>query len=178
MFERSIRTATSPLYDSTAVQPMRDELTYVGFEELLTPGQVNELVSTSKGTLLVMLNSVCGCAAGCARPGVTASLQHSTIPDHFVTVFAGMERDAVNAMRSHFPGYAPSSPNIALLKDGKVVHMMQRHDIEGHTAEEIDSTLRALYEKYCTRTGPSIPAEKYAELEHARMCGSTIPRMN
>ncbi|MBI5648143.1 MAG: BrxA/BrxB family bacilliredoxin [Ignavibacteriae bacterium] len=178
MFDNPIRTPRGPLYDSASVQPMRDELTYVGFEELLTPADVDAAVRDTQGTLLVMLNSVCGCAAGSARPGITASLQNSIIPDRFVTVFAGMERDAVDAMRAHFTGYAPSSPNIALLKDGKVLFMMQRYDIEGRTAEEIDAYLRAMYARHCTRTGPSISKEKYDELEHARICGSSIPRMN
>ena len=173
-----MRTARGPLYDSASVQPMRDELTYVGFEEMLTPEQVESTVRETQGTVLVMLNSVCGCAAGSARPGITASLQNDVIPDRFITVFAGMERDAVDAMRGFFTGYAPSSPNIGMMKDGKVLFMLQRFDIEGRTAEEIDATLRAMYAKHCSRSGPSIPKEKYDELEHARICGSSIPRMN
>jgi putative YphP/YqiW family bacilliredoxin len=178
MYENKMTTARGPLYDPASVQPMRDELVYVGFEELLTPEQVDAAMDGTQGTVLVMLNSVCGCAAGSARPGVTAALQHSVIPDRMVTVFAGMERDAVDAMRKRFTGVPPSSPNIALLKDGAVVTMFQRYDIEGRTAEEIAATLTKAFDTHCTRTGPSIPREKYDELEHARICGSTIPRMN
>ncbi|MBL0173843.1 MAG: BrxA/BrxB family bacilliredoxin [Ignavibacteria bacterium] len=178
MYENKSKTARGPLYDSVSVQPMRDELVYVGFEELLTPEQVDATMDGMQGTTLVMLNSVCGCAAGSARPGVTAALQHSVIPDRLVTVFAGMERDAVDAMRLRFTGVPPSSPNIALLKDGELVTMFQRYDIEGRTAEEIAALLTKAFDSHCTRTGPSIPREKYDELEHARICGSTIPRMN
>jgi putative YphP/YqiW family bacilliredoxin len=177
MFNRSNTAPRGPLYHDASVQPMRDELTYVGFEELLTPEDVERALAGAEGTMLVMLNSVCGCAAGSARPGVTEALQHTVIPDRLVTVFAGMERDAVDRMREAFTDYAPSSPNIALLKDGKVAVMMQRHDIEGRTAEEIAAALRAAFDKHCRRPGPSIPADKYEALVHARVCGSTIPKM-
>ena len=178
MYENRTTSARGPLYDPASVQPMRDELVYVGFEELLTAAEVDAAMQSTSGTMLVMLNSVCGCAAGSARPGVTAALQHAVIPDRLVTVFAGMERDAVDAMRERFTGVPPSSPNIALLKNGELVAMLQRYDIEGRTAEEIAALLVNAFDKHCTRTGPSIPREKYEELEHARICGSTIPRMN
>jgi len=176
MFNRSNTTSRGPLYDDASVQPMRDELTYVGFEELLTPEDVERALAGDEGTTLVMLNSVCGCAAGSARPAVTEALQHSVIPDSLVTVFAGMEREAVDRMRAAFTDYAPSSPNIALLKDGAVVLMLQRHDIEGRSAEELAEKLSAAFDKHCRRPAPSIPADKYEALVHARVCGSTIPR--
>lgn len=177
MFEK-FTTARGPMYDPAAVQPMRDELVAVGFEELRTPDDVDAAVRDTKGVLFVVLNSVCGCAAGSARPAATKALQHSVIPDRFVTVFAGMERDAVDRMRSHFPGYAPSSPCMALLKDGKLELMLQRHDIEGRSAEEIAEELRRNFDVLCGRPGPSIPAEEYERLEYDRVCGSRIPRLN
>ena len=178
MFEHTIQTRRGPMYDPDSVQPMRDELTFVGFEELLTPEAVDTAVKDTRGTMLVMVNSVCGCAAGSARPGVTAALQHSIIPDRMVTVFAGMERDAVDAMRAHFGNVPPSSPFVALLLDGQPVYFLQRFEIEGTSAEDVATRLKAAFHKYCTRQGPSIAPEKYAELEHAIMCGSKIPRMN
>lgn len=177
MFELS-RPSRGPMYDPTAVQPMRDELTAVGFEELLTPDAVDEAVRGTRGTLFVLVNSVCGCAAGSARPGATLALQHSVIPDRAVTVFAGMERDAVERMRAHFAGLPPSSPFMALLRDGELVFHLPRHEIEGRSATDVASILRDAFDALCTRPGPSIPAGDYAALEHARVCGSRIPRMN
>jgi putative YphP/YqiW family bacilliredoxin len=177
MFEQKIQQSRGPMYDPEAVQPMRDELVFVGFEEMLTPDAVDAAIARP-GATLVMVNSVCGCAAGSARPGVTAALQHTTIPDSMVTVFAGMERDAVDRMRMHFGDVPPSSPFIALFKDGLPVYFLQRFEIEGTGAQDVASRLKAAFNKHCTRQGPSIPAERYAELEHAVMCGSKIPRMN
>lgn len=166
-----------PIYDPEAVQPMRDELVYVGFEEMLTPQTVEETLSQKNDqTVLVMINSVCGCAAGSARPGVTLSLQHNVIPDKYVTVFAGQDRDAVDHFRGKFlPNFPPSSPSIALLKNGEVLFMMPRHHIEGRGPEEIAEDLKTVFEKFCTKQGPSISKEKYDELIHAKMCGSKIP---
>jgi len=175
MFE-NLTIRRGPIYDPASVQPMRDELTFVGFEELKTPEDVAAAITETSGSMLVMVNSVCGCAAGAARPGATLALQHAKIPDRFVTVFAGMERDAVDAMRAHFGNYPPSSPCMALFRDGQLVYMMQRFDIEGHSAQEVAAELCRVFDTVCTRTGPSVPAEKYAQLEHARMCGSEIPR--
>lgn len=177
MFEKST-TARGPMYDPAAVQPMRDELVAVGFEELHTADAVDAAVRGTEGVLFVVVNSVCGCAAGSARPAATKALQHHVIPDRFVTVFAGMERDAVERMRGYFTGYAPSSPCMALFREGKLELMLQRHDIEGRTAEEIAEDLRRNFEVLCTRQGPSIPAEQYEKLEYDRVCGSRIPRMN
>ena len=177
MFE-NLSLKRGPMYDPGAVQPMRDELTFVGFEELRTPEAVDRAVKETEGVLFVVVNSVCGCAAGSARPAATLALQHAVIPDRMVTVFAGQERDATDRMRSYFSDYAPSSPSMAILRDGKLEFMIQRHDIEGRSAEEIADDLRDMFDTLCSRPGPSIPEEKYAELEHARICGSKIPRIN
>ena len=177
MFEK-FTAARGPMYDPAAVQPMREELAAVGFEELRTPEEVDRAVRETEGVLFVVVNSVCGCAAGSARPAATRALQHSVIPDRFVTVFAGMERDAVDRMRSYFTGVAPSSPSMALLKDGKVELMLPRHQIEGRSAEEIADELRSHFDLLCSRTGPSIPAAEYEKLEYERTCGSRIPRLN
>ena len=166
------------MYDPEAVQWMRDELTYVGFEELLTPDAANEALAGSKGSVLVMINSVCGCAAGSARPGVTMALQHAVIPDRFVTVFAGQDRDAVDHVRNMLVPHPPSSPSMALFVDGKPAYFMSRQDIEGRYPQEIAAMLTEQFDKLCTRQGPSIPKEKYDLLEHARACGSKIPRLN
>lgn len=168
-----------PMYDPDAVQPMRDELIAVGFEELKDPSQVDRTLGESKGTVLVVVNSVCGCAAGSARPGVSAALQHNVIPDKLTTVFAGQDRDAVEHVRSQYlKDYRPSSPSMALFKDGKVVHIMERHDIEGRSPEQIASIWRKVFDKECSRPGPSIPADDFAKVQHAVACGSTIPRFN
>ncbi|MBE0643242.1 MAG: BrxA/BrxB family bacilliredoxin [Bacteroidetes bacterium] len=167
-----------PMYDPKAVQPMRDELTSVGFEQLLSPEAVDSAVRETRGVLFVVVNSVCGCAAGSARPAATQALQHTVIPDRSVTVFAGQERDAVERMRSYFTGFAPSSPSMAVFKDGKLEFMLQRHDIEGRGADEIAADLRQHFDLLCSRQGPSIPQEEYDKLEFERSCGSRIPRLN
>ncbi|HEX9580517.1 MAG TPA: BrxA/BrxB family bacilliredoxin [Gemmatimonadales bacterium] len=136
-------------YPPAMVQPMRDELTRIGFEELLTPDAVDQAIDHAKGTLLVVVNSVCGCAAGMARPGVKLALQHPHRPDRLATVFAGMETEATDRARSRFAPYPPSSPQIALFKDGQVVHMLERHDIQGRPPEMIAADLRAAFDKHC-----------------------------
>ena len=135
-------------YDPRMVQPMREELTTLGFEELLTPDAVDEVLG-SDGVVLVVVNSVCGCAAGKARPGVRLAVQHDKVPDKLTTVFAGMEIEATERARSYFTGYPPSSPQIGLLKDGKVVYLMERHDIEGREANEIAAKLVDAFDQYC-----------------------------
>lgn len=137
-------------YDPRLVQPMREELTRIGFEELKTPEDV-DAVLRRPGTTLVVVNSVCGCAAGRARPGVALALQSTARPDHLVTVFAGMEIEATARARSYFAPYPPSSPQIALLKDGKLVFMLERKDIEGRTPEDIARDLKAAFEQHCQR---------------------------
>lgn len=166
-----------PIYDPEAVQPMRDELVYCGFAELTTPEKVEEvLTKNSDETVLVMVNSVCGCAAGSARPGVTQAVQHNVIPDRITTVFAGQDRDAVDLLRQKYlADYPPSSPSMALFKNGEVVFMMPRHHIEGRYPDEIAADLQKAFDEHASKKGPSISEEKYAKLVHARSCGSKIP---
>ncbi len=166
----------SPMYDQNAVQPMRDELVAVGFKELLTPSDVDEAIDRSDDkTVLVMINSVCGCAAGSARPGVSLALQHSVIPDILVTGFAGQERDAVDRIREKITGYPPSSPSLALFKNGKLLYFMRRMDIEGKEADEIAKELIAVFDKFCSNKGPSVSPERFQKIMHAKVCGSKIP---
>lgn len=139
-------------YDPQLVQPMRDELTVLGFEELTTPEAVDEALQ-SDGTVLVVVNSVCGCAAGKARPGVRLATLHEVVPDRLTTVFAGMEIEATTAARRYFAGYPPSSPQIGLLKNGKLVFLMERHDIEGRDANEIAERLVEAFDEHCTKVG-------------------------
>lgn len=138
----------APLYPAEMTEPMRQELTSLGVEDLRTPEQVDEALSSS-GTVLVVVNSVCGCAAGGARPAVAIALRHSKLPSRVVTVFAGVDREAVERARSYFVGYPPSSPQMALLRDGKVVFMLQRHQIEGRDPHSIARDLTAAFDQYC-----------------------------
>jgi putative YphP/YqiW family bacilliredoxin len=164
------------MYDQDAVQPMRDELIAVGFTELLTPQQVDEAINVNDDkTVLVMVNSVCGCAAGSARPGVSLALQNKVIPDKLYTVFAGQERDAVDRARSYVTNYPPSSPSVALFKNGKLIYFMQRYDIEGYDAQHIADTLAEAFNVNCSAEGPSILAEQFEKVMYAKMCGSKIP---
>ncbi|UOQ91654.1 BrxA/BrxB family bacilliredoxin [Halobacillus shinanisalinarum] len=130
-------------------QPMRDELTQAGFSELTTPESVDEFISSTKGTALVVVNSVCGCAAGLARPSARESLVNEKRPEHLVTVFAGQDREATSRMRDYLEGYEPSSPSMALLKDGQVLHFIPREEIEDHDVEEIVSNLTSAYNEHC-----------------------------
>lgn len=136
-------------YMRDMVQPMRDELTDLGIQELKTPEEVEELLPTAKGTTLVVINSVCGCAAGQARPGVAHALQHEVKPDHLYTVFAGQDKEATAKAREYFAPYPPSSPSIALLKDGELVHFIERHQVENRSAEEIAADLTDAFDRYC-----------------------------
>ena len=136
------------MYDSALVQPFRDELTQLGVTELTTPEAVDEALR-QPGTTLVFVNSVCGCAAGSARPGLRLSLQGDTKPDQVVTVFAGMEKEATERAREYFKPYRPSSPQIALMKDGQRVKMMQRQDIEGNDAVSVGEALSETYQEHC-----------------------------
>jgi putative YphP/YqiW family bacilliredoxin len=136
-------------YNPRMVQPMREELTRLGFTELLTPDQVDAEVRKEDGTLLVVVNSVCGCAAGRARPGVALALKHQRRPDRLTTVFAGMEVDATDRARSYFAPYPPSSPQIGLFKDGRLVFMLERKDIEGRHPEEIARDLVGAFDTHC-----------------------------
>ncbi len=168
----------SPMYPEEAVKPMRDELAVVGFEHLKTPEEVDQVVKETKGTVMCVVNSVCGCAAGAARPGVALALQHKVIPDRLVTVFAGMEREAVQRVRDLHASLAqPSSPSIVFFKGGEVAAVMERRHIEGRGPQEIAADLAAAFEKICSRPGPSIPPDQFAKLTHAKICGSKIPRI-
>lgn len=136
------------MYDPVMVQPMREEVTRLGVKELKTPAEVDAAVK-NPGTTLVFVNSVCGCAAAGARPGLTLALRHAQRPKQLTTVFAGMEREAVARAREYFKPYQPSSPQIALLKDGKLVHMLQRHDIEGRDPQTIAAALTKAFDEHC-----------------------------
>jgi putative YphP/YqiW family bacilliredoxin len=176
MFKMASQT---PMYDQNAVQPMRDALLAVGLSELLTAKDVEEAIDVEDNkTALVIINSVCGCAAGSARPGISLALQNDIIPDKLYTGFAGQEKDAVNRIRIQLDGFPPSSPSIALFKDGKVLHFMQRHQIEGRTAEEISNEWKDIFNQHCSNKGPSISPENFADVNHAVACGSKIPLFN
>lgn len=136
------------MYPPELVAPMKEDLTSAGFEELLTPEAVDGAVSED-GTTLVVVNSVCGCAAGNARPGVKMAVQHDKKPNKLATVFAGVDSEATEQARKHMLPYPPSSPAIALFKDGKLVHMVERHHIEGRPAEMIAENLKMAFDEYC-----------------------------
>ena len=135
------------MYPAEIVMPMKAQLTSNGFEDLTTPEQVEAAVK-QEGTTLVMVNSVCGCAAGAARPGVVMSLDNDKVPTHLTTVFAGFDKDAVAKAREFFAPFPPSSPAVALFKDGELVHMLERHHIEGHSAQAIAENLKAAYNEF------------------------------
>ena len=139
------------MYPEGMLAPMRQELTQAGIEEARTADAVENAVQ-QKGTLMVVVNSVCGCAAGRMRPGVRSAIQGGVRPDRMITVFAGQDRDATDAARRHFTGYPPSSPAIALLRDGQLVYMMQRSDIEVSDPMTIAGRLKQAFEKYCAKT--------------------------
>jgi putative YphP/YqiW family bacilliredoxin len=137
------------MYDERLVTPMRNELTKLGVKELRTPEEVDETLKNAKGTTLVVVNSVCGCSARMARPAVAIALQNPIKPDLSTTVFAGQDADATNRARSYFTGYPPSSPQIGLLKDGELVFMLERWQIESRAAEEIAHDLVNAFNRYC-----------------------------
>ena len=136
------------MYPENLVMPMKEELTSVGFEDLRNAAEVDAAVN-SKGTVLVVVNSVCGCAAGAARLGVKLSLQASKSPNRITTVFAGFDTEATEQARKHFLPYPPSSPCVGLFKDGKLVHFIERHHIEGRSAELIADNLKGAFEEHC-----------------------------
>ncbi len=138
------------MYPELMVVPMREELTRLGVEELRSAGEVEQALARP-GTTMVVVNSICGCAAGRMRPAVRLALQHQVRPDQSVTVFAGQDRDATERAREFFEGYPPSSPSIGLLRDGKLVYMMQRSDIEQREAEDIAADLTAAFDRFCAQ---------------------------
>lgn len=138
------------MYPEPMIAPMREELTRLGVQELRTAAEVAEALGNAKGTALVVVNSVCGCSARNARPAVGAALAHDVKPDQLYTVFAGQDIDATKAARAFFTGYPPSSPSIALLKDGRIVTMLERHQIEGRMPDEIAQDLVQAFDRHCT----------------------------
>lgn len=137
------------MYDPRLVQPMRDELTRIGFEELRTPEQVDDAMAQAKTTTLLLVNSVCGCAARNARPAATLALTQGKRPDRLLTVFAGQDADATARARGYFTGYPPSSPQMGLFKGGELVFMLERKNIEGRNAQDIAADLAAAFDKHC-----------------------------
>ena len=137
------------MYDERLVAPMRQELTRHGVKELRTPEEVDDQLQNTKGTTLVVVNSVCGCSARMARPAVAIALQNPIKPDVAATVFAGQDAEATDRARSYFTGYPPSSPQIGLLKDGQLVFMLERYQIEGRTADQIATDLKGAFDRYC-----------------------------
>jgi putative YphP/YqiW family bacilliredoxin len=137
------------MYPEIMVIPMREELTRLGIEELRSAADVDRVLSAYPGPTMVVVNSICGCAAGRMRPAVRLALQHSTIPNIIVSVFAGQDKEATERARSYFTGYPPSSPSIAILREGKLVYMMQRHQIETREASAIAADLKAAFDQHC-----------------------------
>jgi putative YphP/YqiW family bacilliredoxin len=142
------------MYPELMIVPMREELTRAGIQELRTAAAVDEAVTAKPGTTMIVVNSVCGCAAGRMRPAVRMALQGAHKPDQMYTVFAGQDADATDRARSYFTGYAPSSPSIAILRDGKLVYMMERRQIETREAPAIAADLAAAFEQFC-KTAPA-----------------------
>ena len=140
-----------PMYPEIMLVPMREELTRLNIRELKTAAEVDAALSAGSGTTMLVVNSVCGCAAGKMRPAVRMALQHACLPEHRVSVFAGQDAEATERARNYFTGYAPSSPCIALLHDGKLVYMMQRRDIESRDAQAIAADLTGAFDQFCTK---------------------------
>lgn len=138
-----------PMYPEIMVIPMREELTRLGIEELRTPEEVDQALKNRPGTTMVVVNSICGCAAGRMRPAVRIAMQNSSLPDHSYTVFAGQEEDATERARRYFTGQLPSSPSIGILRDGQLVYLMPRSDIERREAPTIAADLKAAFDKFC-----------------------------
>lgn len=137
------------MYPIELVTPMARDLTDFGFESLSSANEVREVLEQPEGTVLVVVNSVCGCAAGNARPGAKMAIQHGKRPGKMVTVFAGVDKEATEEARNHMLPYPPSSPSIALFKDGQLVHMLERHHIEGRSADLIAENLKMAFDRYC-----------------------------
>ena len=165
-----------PLYDPTAVQPMRDELTRIGITELRTTEDVDGALGAGEGTALLVVNSVCGCAAGNARPGVMLALQNELIPDRLTTVFAGQDKDATEKARGYMAQFPPSSPCIAVFRDGEVHTIIERHNIEGRSPQDIAAMLVNSFNDCCEREGPSISMEEFEKIVPAHICGSSIAK--
>ncbi|MCF6287199.1 MAG: BrxA/BrxB family bacilliredoxin [Candidatus Hydrogenedentes bacterium] len=163
-----------PIYDPEQVRPMWEELANVGVRPLTTTEEVVAAIGKDSGTVLCVVNSVGGCAAGGARPGVALALQSEIIPDDMVTVFAGMDQEAVAQARDFMDGVVPSSPCIALFKDGKPIHVLERRHIERMTAIDIANNLTDVFKETCDRKGPSVAPEVFDSNDHVDTCGSSI----
>lgn len=137
------------MYPQEMILPMKSDLTAVGYEDITTSSRVDELIENTKGTTFVVFNSVCGCAAGNARPAAAMASKHSKLPSNLVTVFAGVDREAVDQMRKYCLPYPPSSPSMALFRDGKLVHFIERHHIEGSSADMIAENIKAAFDEFC-----------------------------
>ena len=144
------------MYPEFFIAPMREELTRLGVKELRTAEAVDQAVTGTSGTLMVVVNSVCGCAAGKARPGIAQAMRHGIRPDVVATVFAGADIEATERARGYFAGYPPSSPAVAILRGGKLVYMMERHQIENQEANAIARDLTAAFDEHCTATGAAV----------------------
>jgi putative YphP/YqiW family bacilliredoxin len=142
------------MYPEIMVIPMREELTRLGIEELRTAAEVDQAIANQSGTTMLVVNSICGCAAGRMRPAIRLALQHTAKPQRMFTVFAGQDREATDRARSYFTGYPPSSPSIGFLRDGKLVHMVERSDIEHREAADIASELKSVFDKFCGDPAP------------------------
>ncbi|MCA9741793.1 MAG: BrxA/BrxB family bacilliredoxin [Deferribacteres bacterium] len=177
---QNIPLSFQPTYDPFSVQPMRDELVAVGFDELMEPEDIDAAIQNNAGkSVFIVINSVCGCAAGSARPGASLALQHKTIPDKLYTVFAGQEKAAVDRLRRQYLSeFPPSSPAMALFKDGEAIFMLHRYQIEGRNAQQIAEILMQVFQEHCSNEGPSIPPEQFEKVVHAKACGSKIPLFN
>ena len=138
-------------YPEEFIAPMRAELTQLGIQETRTPAEVDSLIQGEKGTVMVVINSMCGCAAGRARPGVALALRHGVVPDRIATVFAGGDIEATARVREYIEGYPPSSPSIAIFRDGNLVFMMERHQVEGRDAQEIANVLTQAFDEFCAK---------------------------
>ena len=167
-----------PTYAPDAVQYMRDELTEVGFEKITSIEEADQVLTQQKDqVVLLVINSVCGCAAGSVRPGVALALQHHLIPDYLVTTFAGQDKQVVEYIRQKYlTNFIPSSPCIALFKNGQMLHILERKDLVNLDPEEISHILTALFDKSCFRIGPSVEPEKYNSLGFTVMCSTNIPK--
>jgi putative YphP/YqiW family bacilliredoxin len=163
-------------YDREAVKPLWQELVAVGVQPLTSSKDVDVVLEETSGTTLLVVNSVCGCAAGSCRPGVALSLQRATIPDRLHTVFAGVDLEATDRAREYMKGIPPSSPAVALFKDGQLVFMLQRSDIEGQYPQSIALTLQKAYDRTCSRPGPSVAPDVFQKTfgRYEPECGSTF----
>jgi putative YphP/YqiW family bacilliredoxin len=144
------------MYPEEMVQPFREELTGIGFRELRTPQEVDSVLGKARGSVLVVVNSICGCAAGKARPAVAQALAHRVRPEILATVFAGQDTEATAQARSYFTGREPSSPSIALMRDGKLVYMLERRDIEGRDSVSIAEDLGKAFDRFCAPAGSAV----------------------